>query len=430
MAGSDTADPHPHYGTKGVAAVNNTPGGRSECNTTWVKSDGTLWTFGGQYMSTNSACTDMWMYDPGTNMWTWMSGDSALNTHGNYGVLNVESATNLPPSRWGYTHWQDNDNFYIFGGFGLEEYDDIWKYNTSNNRWTWLGGITTNDNHGLYLQTCSYGGNKLPAARFENRTCQTTDCSKLFWTFGGVDRFDNNFNDLWNFNIQTGEWRWVSGDSTTNSPGHYGTMGIPSASDLPAARNGFCFWADDAGALWLWGGDGQSPCWGAMWKFVPDTSCIHPITQATPTISRVGNTLTASAAAHYQWQYNGTDITGDTMASITATQVGTYTVVVSNNSGCSASASVNVIKTGISEMNDALHIRIYPSPNSGSFTLNVPESIGSNYTIYDMLGRQIQQGMITAETLQISISGNADGVYTLAIHTAASSAAIRFTVVK
>ena len=52
-----------------------------------------------------------------------------------------------------------------------------------------------------------------------------------------------------------------------------------------------------------------------------------------------GNTqLSTSGGTSYQWQLNGSNIAGATNAQITAASAGTYTVIVSNGAGCTASA--------------------------------------------------------------------------------------------
>jgi gliding motility-associated-like protein len=76
----------------------------------------------------------------------------------------------------------------------------------------------------------------------------------------------------------------------------------------------------------------------------------HIVTSGSvPSASISGNTqicaggnpvlLTASGGAMYQWQLNGTDIAGANSDTYSANAAGTYSVVVSNIGGCSASAS-------------------------------------------------------------------------------------------
>ena len=279
MKGADTINSPAVYGSPGVAATSNTRGSTNECNTAWVKSDGSLWTFGGN--GTLGYTNDMWKFDIGTNNWIWMSGPQGANSAGSYGIKNVETATNLPPSRGTYTRWQDpQDNFYIFGGYNYSSSrlssvtNDVWRYNSNNNLWTWIAGSDSINAPGQYTSYCLQTQGAQPSARYENRTAQTNNCSNVFWTFGGFTNA-NSINDLWNFNTQTNEWTWVSGSNASGSPGSYGTINVPAAGNVPPARAGVCLWIDSKGQLWMWGGRTGSDDYSDMWRFVPDTACIH-----------------------------------------------------------------------------------------------------------------------------------------------------------
>ncbi|MCW3124503.1 MAG: Kelch repeat type 2-containing protein [Bacteroidetes bacterium] len=253
MKGADTINTPSNYGNLQVAALNNTPGALQECNSAWVKSDGTLWFFGGMgYGHSNN----VWKFDINTNHWTWMSGSGEIDSFYSYGNINVESASNRPKARCSYSHWQDdNDNFYIWGGYRFDSisssYNDVWKYNTGNNYWTWISGDSFLNDTTRYMGLCTPGNGCAPGLMLENRTTQTNGCDGRFWTFGGLG---DNFG-LWNFDIQTQEW---TAFSATNPFTDY--------------RFGCCMWADSAGAIWIWGGDGRSD----MWRFVPDHDCIQP----------------------------------------------------------------------------------------------------------------------------------------------------------
>ncbi|MCW3125197.1 MAG: hypothetical protein JWO03_855, partial [Bacteroidetes bacterium] len=257
---------------------------RSECNTAWVKADGTLWTFGG-IDGGGMGFHDMWKFDIGTNNWIWMSGPQGGLTPASFGTMGVELASNLPPVRGTYTRWVDaNDNFYIFGGYSQgNAVNDTWKYNTSNNRWTWVAGSSSPNNPGLYSSYCVPGAGATPPSRFENRTAQSNGCSNVFWTFGGFDQSESVFDDLWNFNAQTSQWTWVSGSNSLNNLGNYGTLGVGSASTTPPGKGGVCMWVDNAGTLWMWGGMGVPwNIYSDMWKFVADTACLHSSFFASP----------------------------------------------------------------------------------------------------------------------------------------------------
>ena len=55
-----------------------------------------------------------------------------------------------------------------------------------------------------------------------------------------------------------GLWTWVSGDSTFNQRGDYGTKGVAASTNKPGARDGSVSWTDSKDNLWLFGGYGYS----------------------------------------------------------------------------------------------------------------------------------------------------------------------------
>ena len=79
-----------------------------------------------------------------------------------------------------------------------------------------------------------------------------------------------------------------------------------------------------------------------------NTSSNFVITTANPTVTAAGGatticpgtplTLTASAGTSYQWQLNGTNIAGATSQTYSATQGGTYTVII-GYTGCTSTSS-------------------------------------------------------------------------------------------
>jgi len=102
---------------------------------------------------------------------------------------------------------------------------------------------------------------------------------------------------------------------------------------------------------------------------------------ATPLITQVGNVLTSSPAFAYQWQFNNVDIPGATNQSYTATQSGVYQVVVSNENGCTAFASVDVLVSGLEDYSSDDNISIFPNPSDGNFTISFSSDLFSEAEI-------------------------------------------------
>lgn len=202
--------------------------------------------------------------------------------------MNIEAPTNFPIGRWTYTNWQDaNDNLYIFAGYTMDsiinwnsitdyegELNDLWRYNTTNNMWTWIGGDSGVNAYGQYTEACVVNSASVPSALMENKTTQTHNCSDVFWTFGGMGNY------LWAYIPQSKKWILVDGTITNPNNGVYGTINIPSTDNMPPGRLGECFWSDTSGTLWAWSGGtqiGGGDIFNDMWKFVPDLSCLKLI---------------------------------------------------------------------------------------------------------------------------------------------------------
>jgi N-acetylneuraminic acid mutarotase len=294
------------YGTLGVPAAGNIPGGR-DVDATWTDTSGNLWLFGGSGYDANGTLgllDDLWKFNPSTNAWTWMGGSSTLPCSfcaigGVYGTLGVPAAGNIPGGRAVASSWTDmSGNLWLFGGGGFDAnghngfLNDLWEFNPSTNEWTWMGGSSTlgtgDGRPGLYgaLRVPAVGN--VPGGR--DRASSWTDMSGNLWLFAGVGYDINDtqgyLNDLWVFYPSTNEWAWMSGSSTVpqgtkenpgGNPGVYGTLGVPAAGNIPGGRYQAYSWIDGSGHLWLFGGYGYdvNDTWGGpndLWEFDPSTN--------------------------------------------------------------------------------------------------------------------------------------------------------------
>src|SRR3974390_493588 len=73
---------------------------------------------------------------------------------------------------------------------------------------------------------------------------------------------------------QGGTWTRISGDSTFNNTGVYGTQGVPSVNNHPPGIYEGCEWKDKQGNFWLYGGAVDSNLYdlGDLWKYNPQTN--------------------------------------------------------------------------------------------------------------------------------------------------------------
>lgn len=285
MKGDDVSNQSGTYGTKGVPAFGNKPGSRW-ASASWTDAAGNLWLFGGlghDAFGTYNDLNDMWKYDISANTWTWMNGDNIVNQYGIYGTQGVSSSTNNPGARDGCMSWQDAaGNFWLFGGVGLGasgftgHLNDLWKYNTITNQWTWIKGGTLSQQYGVYGTKGLSSASNNPGGRYYS-VCWI-DNSGDAWLFGGVGYCSSGvpdyLNDLWKYNSITNQWTWMAGDNAVKTSGVYGTQGIASSTNKPGSRFQSCSWIDGIGNLWLFGGHGLNESitdvdLNDLWKYDP-----------------------------------------------------------------------------------------------------------------------------------------------------------------
>jgi N-acetylneuraminic acid mutarotase len=130
------------YGTLGVPAPGNVPGGRYAVSN-WMDKSGNLWLFDGYSRDVTGTLgnglfgglvNDLWAFQPTESEWAWMGGDFATSNcaaltgmglffygcQGSQGVLGtkyVAAVGNVPAARQAAMSWTDrNGNFWLFGG--------------------------------------------------------------------------------------------------------------------------------------------------------------------------------------------------------------------------------------------------------------------------------------------------------------------------
>lgn len=270
MGGSNQTNAGGVSGTKGTPSASNNPYHRAYA-TTWVDSGGKFWMFGGMFNGPTYH-NSLWKYDPSTNQWTWVSGsvDGTWNPSGVYGTKGVAAAANVPGGRYGSTGWLDGTKLWLFGGSGTLPYADLWMYDTSTDRWTWMSGSSIWDGYGVFgARGSSALTSQLPSSRYGATIW--IDSSGNQWIFGGNGTAGVT-NELWKYNPTTDVWTWVSGVTTSGDAGVYGTKGVAAASNRPMARLSAAGWVDASNNLWLFGGSGGGGYLNDLWKFDTSTS--------------------------------------------------------------------------------------------------------------------------------------------------------------
>jgi hypothetical protein len=280
-------DGWPAYGTQGSGTSCATtplctrPGARWG-GASWTDASGNLWMFGGQGIASNGygLLNDMWEFQPGQydlqisgttvtgtgtykGQWVWRGGADIANT---------ASTTTFPGARWAPATWTDaSSNLWMFGGQGYDSngnlglLNDLWKYTASSGTWTLVSGSTTASHNGVYGTQGTGAGGNAPGGR--QAAVLWMDSAGNVWLFGGfgLDSVGTGstppsqgatLNDLWEYNVTTGLWTWVSGSNIANQSGVYGTQTVEAATSVPGARWGAVGWTDLSGDPMLFGGWG------------------------------------------------------------------------------------------------------------------------------------------------------------------------------
>lgn len=201
VRGSNSTDQAGVYGTKGVFAPENTPGARDFFS--MAKVNGKIYLYGGHALDANGIekiLGDMWVFDPVSEQWAWISGSSAMIEAPLAGTSGAFSATFTPGARNGHSMVGGvQGELYLFGGFNPQTgmLSDVWKFDTVTGQWAYIG--TSQEPHipASYGYLNEYQPANTPGGR--SFSSLQLDSSGNFWLFGGVFDMQPSQNDLWMF---------------------------------------------------------------------------------------------------------------------------------------------------------------------------------------------------------------------------------------
>jgi hypothetical protein len=286
-----------------------TPAGRLGA-ASWTDAGGNFWLFGGS--DNHNFLCDLWMYNHSAlNPTTYTTTEGAWTFIGTIGnsvdqAGNYTTGTLFPGSRTNPVTWTDGSgNLWLFGGYGYDSQNvlgylnDLWEFNTTSHKWTFVSGGTTN----MANQNGVYATPALPGGRQE--AVGWADANGNLWLFGGegedsVGTANGILNDLWVYNIAGNQWTFVTGNNLANQTGEYGLqpfVGPPTTigaagtvcltngatNTLPGSRWGASGWVDAGGNFWLFGGWGLDSTAtngnGALndfWVYTPNSTATQP----------------------------------------------------------------------------------------------------------------------------------------------------------
>ncbi|PYT79033.1 MAG: hypothetical protein DMG40_17855 [Acidobacteria bacterium] len=287
------------------------PGGRWGA-ASYTDAAGNVWMFGGQGVDSTGTIgllNDLWTYNTATATWTLVSGTTTANQNGAYGTQGTGAAANAPGGRQTAVLWVDKSgNIWLFGGFGLDSkgtsgttspgslqigsvLNDLWKYDPVAGQWTWVSGSNLADQNGVYgaqgisNATTNAAATNVPGSRWGALGWVNPD-GNLF-LFGGFGYGSNAslptgfLNDVWEYQLSTGEWIWWKGSVDADQPGTYLTtpvnyFGVNYTNNAVGARRGAAHWVPDSlGYVYVFGGEGYAAAGGPygelndVWRYLP-----------------------------------------------------------------------------------------------------------------------------------------------------------------
>lgn len=150
-----------------------------------------------------------------------------------------------------------------------------------------------------------------------------------------------------------------------------------------------------------------------------------------PALSQNGNELVANGGyALYEWFLNGNYLTTTTVNTFTITQSGNYTVVVTNNSGCTtASNAFNASFTNIEDL-VITRLEVYPNPADQMVQVVFSALADGELRMFNVLGELVFTNAFSAGNEQIAIPvANMDaGMYFISIRSGVSESIVKLVV--
>jgi hypothetical protein len=134
-----------------------------------------------------------------------------------------------------------------------------------------------------------------------------------------------------------------------------------------------------------------------------------------------GNTLTATAAGlSYQWvdcENGNAEIEGATGQSFTATEDGSYAVVISSENCSTTSECFSIIITGIFDATPSIDVSVYPNPFVANLNIRLTGNGGETFVeIMSITGQLIiQENFTNSEFMTLNVSDLALGTYLLRV---------------
>jgi len=150
---------------------------------------------------------------------------------------------------------------------------------------------------------------------------------------------------------------------------------------------------------------------------------------AQPVVTVDNAVLSSTAAASYQWFFNGNPVVGATEQELEATASGNYFVLIGDANGCTAtSAPMQVIVTGVEDLS-ADGFAVWPSPTSAELMVRSPASDAASVriSVLDASGREVLSRRASPGSVNVvGVQELAPGTYVLRMDDGSEVRSARF----
>jgi hypothetical protein len=406
MNGSQITNQPSVYGTMGIEDPVNTPGARMVYSR-WKDSSGNLWLYGGEedWNGSQNNRTDLWRFNPATNNWAWISGDTIGNLITANGSMCTPAAENRPlEALESRASWTDaSGNFWgLIISYGI--YNSLWMYCVATNQWSIIKADSSTQSGRWGVKGVSTPLNIPPAII---GSIGWTDHHGHLYLFGGEG--NTWYNALWMYTIDpccsacnTGApvESFAATDTSicpgtclniiNNSQSYSGYQwqfpgANPSSSNLINPQN-ICYPTSGTYDITLIAnGCNRSDT-------ISMNNYINVFSQPSPqSISQNGDTLFAiTGATTYQWYFNGNVINGATNYFYVAEASGDYNIVATDTNGCEVEAAIFSVVANAFDVS-GLKFEVYPNPVGNMLTVTGYPLSGTavEVSVYNMLGELV-----------------------------------------
>jgi predicted Ser/Thr protein kinase len=263
----------------------------------------TLWLYGGSGMDEASTETgklsDVWRYDPNTNIWTFIAGSKVKDQSGVGGGVGEFSPDYSPGGLTDMCAWVSGNRLYMFGGerLGTSLTSAVWKFSAETGQWAFMDGGESVT--GSYVPSYQIGARK-------SCQCVLVGSDLLIVSGGfGFDSVTTGFlNDVWSYTMSSTNWKFVGGENTRDCLGTLNTYNESSTTEYPTCSMQIAGWYSGEQGLFFTAGRSSSGYISKVWSFIDTIPGSFTLLNGEGDLTPREGPASASNAAN-AWMFGG-----------------------------------------------------------------------------------------------------------------------------